>query len=292
MQVRLVQRKSHQCHASRHERHRCFVVDQLHGRFTRYGPVMCIGRPRHGHLLSLKDAVADFWQREACGERYGGDQQTVRYELEPEILRVANFPSGSGQRVLEIGVGMGADLVRWAREGATVVGVDLTQRAVDLTRARLANEGLSGVVEVADAEDLPYPDGAFDIVWSWGVLHHTPRADEALLEATRVLKPGGRYLVMVYHRHSWLALAAWTRFALLKGLPLRSLSKAISHIESPGTRAYTASEATKLLVGRLDPLTVRPVLTHWDKRVAPGLATLGGDRFGWFLVIQGVRRTD
>ena len=237
-----------------------------------------------------KQAVAQFWELEACGERYGDDQDSIRYELEPEILRVANFASARGQRVLEIGVGMGADCVRWARAGADVVGIDLTERAVSLTTQRLAEEGLRGEVRVGDAESLPFEDGSFDVVWSWGVLHHTPRADHALVEAARVLMPGGRYAVMVYHRRSWLALAAWVRFGLLKGRPLRSLSEAIAHVESPGTRAYTVREVSRLLNPHLDRLSVRPVLTHWDRRVAPGVAALAGDRFGWFLVIEGARR--
>jgi ubiquinone/menaquinone biosynthesis C-methylase UbiE len=237
-----------------------------------------------------KDTVAKFWEDEACGERYGDDQDRVRYELEPEILRVANFASARGKRVLEIGVGMGADCVRWAREGADVVGIDLTERAVSLTKQRLTDEGLPGEVRVADAEELPFKDGSFDVVWSWGVLHHTPRADDALVEATRVLKPGGRYAVMVYHRRSWLALAAWARFCLLKGRPFQSLTQAVAHVESPGTRAYTVGELAQLLSPHLDQLSVRPALTHWDKRVAPGVAALTGDRFGWFLIIEGSRR--
>lgn len=239
---------------------------------------------------SDKRAVADFWEREACGERYGADQDSVRYALEPEILRVADFPSAGDKKVLEIGVGMGADLVRWARAGANVTGVDLTRRAVELTQGRLAAEGLHGDVRQADAEDLPFPDGSFDIVWSWGVLHHTPDADRALLEATRVLRPGGRYAVMVYHRRSWLALAAWARWGLLRARPLTTVTDAVAHVESPGTRAYTSREVHALLGQRLRELRVRPVLTHWDRRVAPGLARVTGDRFGWFLVVEGVRR--
>jgi len=128
-------------------------------------------------------------------------------------------------------------------------------------------------------------------VWSWGVLHHTPRADEALVEAARVLRPGGRYAVMVYHRRSWVALAAWVRFGLLKGRPFRSIAESVAHIESPGTRAYTKTEIATLLAPYFEELSVRPVLTHWDRRLVPGLAAWVGDRFGWFLVIEGTRNS-
>lgn len=239
---------------------------------------------------SAKQSVADFWQRQACGERYGEHQDKVRYELEPEILRVAQFETARGKKVLEIGVGMGADLVRWARAGAEVTGVDLTSRAVELSRQRLAADGLAGNVSEADAEHLPFADGAFDVIWSWGVLHHTPDADGALLEAARVLTPGGRFAVMVYHRRSWLAAAAWVRWGLLRGRPQTTLREAVANVESPGTRAYTTSELVVLLSPHLEQLRVRPVLTHWDRRVAPGIARVVGDCLGWFLVVEGVKR--
>lgn len=235
----------------------------------------------------LKRAVAEFWEADACGERYGDDQERIRYQLEPEVPKFANFPSGRGRDVLEIGVGMGADLLSWAKAGARVTGVDLTERAVEFTGQRLRSAGLSGEVRVADAEALPFPDASFDIVWSWGVLHHTPRSRTALREAARVLRPGGRYAVMVYHRRSWLALAAWVRFGLLRARPAMSLREAVSHIESPGTQAFTAKEIHQTVGDLLADLRVRPVLTHWDRRVAPGISRLLGDRAGWFLLVEG-----
>lgn len=237
----------------------------------------------------MKQAVARYWEADACGERYGDNQERIRYQLEPEVVNFADFASGRGRDVLEIGVGMGADLLSWARAGARVTGVDLTERAVELTGQRLRAAGLSGDVRVADAEALPFPDASFDVVWSWGVLHHTPRSRTALREAARVLRPRGRYAVMVYHRRSWLALAAWARFGLLRARPGMSLREAVSHIESPGTQAFTSSEIHQTLGDLLTDLRVRPVLTHWDRRVAPGIARLLGDRAGWFLLVEGNR---
>ena len=232
-----------------------------------------------------KEDVKGFWEQEACGERYGVEQDRLRYELEPEILRFADFESAAGKRVLEIGIGMGADFLRWVRAGAIATGVDLTERAVNLTRQRLADERLEGVVRVADAEDLPFADAEFDIVYSWGVLHHTPNPPKALAEVQRVLAPGGQVKLMLYHRHSWVALAAWARFALLRGKPFQSLGDAVSNIESPGTTAFTAAEVRNLLK-RLR-VRVTPKLTVWDRRCAPMAAPLFGNRFGWFLLIEG-----
>lgn len=242
------------------------------------------------HADGVKLKVARFWEAEACGERYGEEQAETRYRLEPEIAAFADFPSGRDRDVLEIGVGMGADLIRWTRAGARVTGIDLTERAVELTRQRLRAADLTADVQAGDAEELPFPAASFDLVWSWGVLHHTPESTLALREAARVLRPNGRYAVMVYHRRSWVTAAAWARFGLLRGHPAMSLADAVAHIESPGTRAFTASEVRTLLEDLLVNLRIRPVLTHWDRRYAPGLAQLVGNRLGWFLLIDGRRR--
>lgn len=235
-----------------------------------------------------KEAVAAFWDAEACGERYGNDQERVRYELEPQIAGFAAFDEATGLDVLEIGVGMGADFVRWLRGGARASGVDLTERGVELTRSRAQVEGHHAEVRVADAEALPFHDATFDLVYSWGVLHHTPDTARAFREAIRVLRPGGSLKVMIYHRHSWVALVAWVRFCLLRGRPLAPLREAVSQIESPGTQAFTKREAESLLQG-LEGVSVRPVLTHWDRKWAPGVSTLVGDRAGWFLLLRGTK---
>ena len=233
-----------------------------------------------------KDDVKAFWESEACGERYGAEQDRLRYELEPEILDFADFESAVGLRVLEIGVGMGADFLRWVRAGATATGVDLTERAVALTCQRLVDEGLTADVRVADAESLPFADGQFDVVYSWGVLHHTPDPARALAEAQRVLAPGGTLKVMLYHRRSWVALAAWARFCLARRQPLRNLREAVAQIESPGTQAFTRAEAAAM-VPTLTDVSIMAKLTRWDRKWAPVVASVTGDHFGWFLLVRG-----
>lgn len=235
-----------------------------------------------------KEEVKAFWEAEACGERYGAGHDHVRYQLEPQILPFADFGAAKGKKVLEVGIGLGADLVRWARAGAVVTGVDLTERAVSIARQRLAGEGLRADIYVGDAERLPFDDDQFDVVYSWGVLHHTPDPAGALAEAERVLAPGGRLKIMVYHRRSWVALAAWVRFCLLRGRPFASLREAVGHVESPGTQAFTPGEV-RAMISRTRDLSVRPVLTRWDRRWAPGLSRLLGDRLGWFLLVEGTK---
>jgi ubiquinone/menaquinone biosynthesis C-methylase UbiE len=202
----------------------------------------------------LKESVRAFWDAASCGEQYAeGDalrerleaQAKARYSLEPYIFDFARFSDGRDRDVLEIGVGMGADHFEWAKSAPrTLSGIDLTPRGVEYTRARLALAGYVSDLRVADAEALPYPDASFDLVYSWGVLHHSPDTPRAIQEVYRVLRPGGRARVMVYHKHSLVGYMLWLRYGLLAGRPTRSLADVYAHhLESPGTKAYTVDEA-------------------------------------------------
>ena len=215
--------------------------------------------------------------------------ERARAELDPLIADFADFAGSRGKQVLEIGVGLGSDLIRFARAGAKVTGIDLTEHAVQLVRRRLELEGLAGNVQTADAENLPFADESFDLVYSWGVLHHTPDTERAVREAIRVVRPGGRLCVMLYARHSWVSYGMWVRHALLAGRPWRSLRTVLAaHMESEGTKGYTERELRDLFAG-LDEPRVTKVGTAYDRQIAGPLARLSGDRLGWNLVVRGRR---
>lgn len=244
------------------------------------------------------EAVRGFWQRRPCGSTHAAaapgtpeffaEVEQSRDRLEPFIDRYASFGSTTGQRVLEIGTGLGTDFVKFARAGARATGVDLTEAAVSSVRIRLALEGLSNAeLLVANAEDLPFDDDAFDVVYSWGVLHHTPDTPRAIKEAVRVLRPGGRLCIMLYARHSWVAFGLWLRYALAVGRPDRSLADVVAaHMESPGTTAYTPRELHELFSGVRD-LRIHREVTPYDRRVAGPLAGLAGGALGWFSIVEG-----
>lgn len=148
-----------------------------------------------------KQQVHDFWNKAACGEnlylqtteRTGFVTQSAEpYQQESCIEPFADFEAAKGNRVLEIGVGLGADHQRFAAAGADLYGIDLTERAVEHTHRRLVLFGLSSTLAVGDAERLDFPDQNFDLVYSWAVLHHSPDTPKAITEVYRVLKPGGR----------------------------------------------------------------------------------------------------
>lgn len=224
-------------------------------------------------MPTAKQQVHDFWNAAACGEQlylsgttaadYAA-QSRKRYDLEPYILEFLEPGAFRGKRVLEIGVGLGADHECLARAGAELSGIDLTPRAVEHTRRRLAALGLSSNLGVGDAEALNFPDSSFDMVYSWGVLHHSPDTGKAISEVWRVLKPGGTVKAMIYHKWSLVGLMLWTRYALLRLRPWLSMSDIYGrHLESPGTRAFSTAEARALFNG-FRGVRTKIVLTHGD----------------------------
>jgi ubiquinone/menaquinone biosynthesis C-methylase UbiE len=244
---------------------------------------------------TLKDRVSEYWQVAPCGtstvdaepntpEFFAGVEQR-RYELEPFIPGFAEFGRWQGKKVLEVGVGLGTDFVQFARGGALLSGIDLTEASIDAVRRRLALEGLEAELRVADAEELPFRSGEFDLVYSWGVLHHTPATERALAEVRRVLRPGGEARIMLYSRRSWVALGVWLRYGLLRGAPQRSPTQLLAQwMESPGTKAYTQAELDVLFAG-FSEVRYQRFLTPYDRRVGGPIAAKLPTRFGWFVGI-------
>ena len=157
-------------------------------------------------------SVHSFWNTEACGTHFvekSADQRDFfekyrehRFRTEWHIPLLVPFADGKGKKVLEIGTGNGADGVMFALNGAIYTGVDLTEAALEASRKHFELLGLSGVFQKENAEHLSFPDESFDMVYSHGVLHHTPHPQAAIDEVYRVLRPGGRATVMLYHKHS------------------------------------------------------------------------------------------
>jgi ubiquinone/menaquinone biosynthesis C-methylase UbiE len=210
--------------------------------------------------LCAKPQVREHWERETAGVRYGEGQDTRefyqaiedwRYSLEPYIPEFAQFQIYQGKKILEIGVGAGTDFSQFLSHGARATGVDLTAASIQHTARRLEALGHSKDsfhLSQADTENLPFSDNSFDLVYSWGVLHHTPDTPRAFAEARRVLKPGCYLRAMVYHVPSWTGWLLWVRHSLLRGKPFLSPRMCIyRYLESPGTHSYTAGEADTMV---------------------------------------------
>ena len=161
----------------------------------------------------LKERVRAFWQANPCGTKFADAEpgsrrfyelvEQHRYEKEWHIPIAADFAGARGWRVLEIGCGLGTDGAQFAKAGADYTGVDLTDAAVALARRRFELFNLPGTFRTADAENLEFAAESFDLVYSHGVLHHTPDPARAVREIHRVLCPSGRAVVMLYHRNSY-----------------------------------------------------------------------------------------
>ena len=174
---------------------------------------MSYPKPKQVENSELKERVRAFWQEHPCGTKFTDAETGTReffdriarhrYEKEWHIPAAAQFAAARGLRVLEIGCGVGTDGAQFANAGAIYTGIDLTDAAIDLARKNFAAHGLIGDFRVADAEKLDFENESFDIVYSHGVLHHTPDIQAAVNEVHRVLKPGGRAIVMLYHRGSY-----------------------------------------------------------------------------------------
>ncbi len=126
-----------------------------------------------------------------------------RYEVTDNWMKERiPFHLGAGKKVLEIGFGMGTDLVTWQQAGAEVYGIDLTPEHLRLAQLNFTIRGQKANLQLADAADIPFPANFFDIVYSNGVLHHTPDTVRCISEAYRVLRPGGQLVFTMYRTFS------------------------------------------------------------------------------------------
>lgn len=136
------------------------------------------------------------------GEFYERVDHNRYVEYAPWMKSVMPFADFQSRKVLEIGFGMGTDLFQFARGGAEVYGVDLSPEHLRIASERFAFFGLPANLQLADAENLPFPDASFDAVYSFGVIHHIPNIEQAVREIYRVLRPGGQAIISVYHKNS------------------------------------------------------------------------------------------
>lgn len=162
---------------------------------------------------NIKRQVQKFWQSSPCDSWFTNEPRGTRafyrsldehrYKVHRRLQSAVGFEKTSGLRVLEIGCGCGSEAECFARAGAHYTAVDLTNAAVSITQRRFQLAKLKGRFVQGDAENLPFADGSFDLVYSHGVLHHTPDTPRTIREVHRVLSPGGRAVIMVYYRDSF-----------------------------------------------------------------------------------------
>ena len=256
-----------------------------------------------------KDEVQDQWDNNPCGSQYVKEapQHTLDWFLEIERYRYGEyapwmfgtmeFAKHSGERILEIGGGLGTDHAQFAKHGAITTDIDLSSGHLALAQENFRLRGLNGTFAHHDAETLPFPDASFDVVYSNGVIHHTPNTQRVVEEIYRVLKPGGKAIVMVYAENS---LHYWRNIVTVLGLKQHMLdSFSVSEIMSrhveitkndarPLVKVYTKQRLRKLfrrfrrisIVQRQMVMAEVPRFLNWIP------LPLIGKMMGWNLIIK------
>jgi ubiquinone/menaquinone biosynthesis C-methylase UbiE len=272
---------------------------------------------------SAKAAAVEQWTADPCGSslvagepgsrEYLEELLAMRADYAPWMAEELGYEAVTGLDILDVGCGQGIDLVRYVAGGANAVGIDLTERHVELARAHLASMGFEPTALEGDAEALPFEDESFDRVSSNGVLHHTSDMPAALGEIRRVLRPGGRATVIVYNRNS---LHYWLHQVLVKGILLGGvvrernmegvLSSGVEYSRiaaRPLVRVYTRGLLRQMMLDAgFSEISVHPrhfrssdtVPTRLLSRFVPMLRDPEfldriGRRAGWYLVAKGTR---
>ena len=259
-----------------------------------------------------KDQVQNQWNNNPVGSQYVKHAQahTLQWFLEVEAHRygeygpwmpeVMEFDRHAGQRVLEIGGGMGTDLAQFARHGALVTDLDLSAGHLALAQENFRLRGLPGTFLHHDAETLPFPDASFDVVYSNGVIHHTPNTQSVVDEIYRVLAPGGKAIIMVYAENSLHYWGVQVGLLGLRGGLLQSasmgdiMSRSVEMTKNdarPLVKVYTARRLRAMFNRFTDVQIVKRQLTAPE---LPSFArwvplNLAGRLVGWNLIVKASR---
>ena len=209
------------------------------------------------------EQVREYWDRRPCNIRhstkpagtreYFDEVERRKYFVEPHIPRFAEFSRWKNQRVLEIGCGIGTDTMNFARQGASVTAVDLSEKSLEMARKRAAVYDLEDRIRFfhGSAEQLEQivPPEPFDLIYSFGVIHHTPHPDRVLNQLRNYARPGSTVKIMVYHRYSWKVLWILMTYGKCQFWKLTELVARYSEAETgcPVTYSYSRGELRNLM---------------------------------------------
>lgn len=253
--------------------------------------------------IDIYDSIQDYWNRQPCNIRHGSspvgtreffdEVTTKRYRAEPHGLDFAGFHLWRGRRVLEIGCGIGTDAEQFARHGAVYTGIDISASSIDLCRQRFDVQELEGTFCVGSVTDLDFLRdlGEFDLVYSYGVLHHFPGMQQHLNNIAEVLIPDGELRFMVYAKNSW-------KYAMIQ----KSLDQFEAQADCPYAEAYTREEISALLEPRFHIERIRQAhcfmynveayregrfeLEPWFECMSETMRDAVREYLGWHLLIK------
>ena len=195
--------------------------------------------------MTLAEQVAAYWNErihdlEMTEEPVGSpgffrDLDEYRFDKLRYLPKAVDFGGYAGKRVVEVGCGLGLDLMRFAKGGAQVTGIDLSRQAIDLARAYFEGEGVAADLQVMDGNAMTFADATFDLVYVHGVLPYAADPAGIVRECYRVLAPGGEGIFMNYNSRSWLSLLS------------RVAKVGLEHDDAPAFRPRTHAEFAALL---------------------------------------------
>jgi 2-polyprenyl-3-methyl-5-hydroxy-6-metoxy-1,4-benzoquinol methylase len=265
---------------------------------------------------SVDKSIADvqrYWDARPCNIRhsskpvgsreYFDEVEARKYFVEPHIPSFAEFERWSGKRVLEVGCGIGTDSVNFARAGAELTAIDLSEESLRIARERAQVMGVADRITFlqANAEELTsvVHDGPYDLVYSFGVIHHTPHPETALAEMRALTAKGGMLKLMVYHRRSWKVF--WILAFQERGRFWQADELIAKHSEAqtgcPVTFAYSRGDARELVERKgfrvhdlhVDHVFPYRIPDYAEYRWMPErLFRAFERRFGWHLLITAV----
>jgi ubiquinone/menaquinone biosynthesis C-methylase UbiE len=248
------------------------------------------------------DDVEAYWNRRPCNIRhsklevgtraYFDEVEERKYFVEHHIPEFAQFERWKGKKVLEVGCGIGTDAANFARAGAEYTAVELSEKSLDLARRRFEVFGLKGKFIACNAERLSeHVDGrAFDLVYSFGVIHHTPDQRAVVWEIRRVIKDDGEFRLMVYAKNSWkdaMIDAGLDQPEAQTGCPIATT------YDETMVRALMKGlfEVTEMRQAHIFPYVIDKYINYeyepqpWFAAMPPAMFQALERRFGWHLLI-------
>ena len=193
----------------------------------------------------IEKKIQEYWDAQPCNskhssqpigtEEYFQEVSAKRYKAEPHILDFAGFHHWRGKRVLELGTGIGSDAEQFARHGADYVGIDISKKSLDICQQRFDVLGLEGKFINRSATDDLTDLGKFDLVYSYGVIHHYPNINKAIENVHQVLVDDGEFRFMVYAKNSW-------KYAMIR----KGLDQFEAQAHCPYAEAFTHDEIEQL----------------------------------------------
>ena len=222
--------------------------------------------------MSTISQVKKYWNTRPCNLRHScKDKNTVEYydevmrkkfKVEPHIPSFCDFNKYKGKKILEIGSGLGTMAVNYAMCGAEMTCVELSDKSLELCKKNFEVRNLKGNFYCGNAEELLtfLPKGEkYDMIFSFGVIHHSPHPEVIVENMKKALKPGGELKLMVYNKYSFKLFAIFKELNIwdFHDANYQIAKRSEAEINCPITFTYTPNEAKKLLGKAFDITCIR-----------------------------------